>query len=357
MKVKDFFKSTAFKCIAVLLVIVIICGVFLTICNSIFFVSSEEKLQRAISKIYGEEINLTEYGEYSSSSNYYAIDDAEIEGVYLVTKNDDAGKLTINDYLVLSQGSGGNAGGTVTCWVAVKMSDNLKSITGIRKISVSSNEKQDYIADVTGNADYLNSFGEKYTDGIVYSTSAPADKPDLAFVVSGATKTSNAVNNSVNGAISFVKTIILGQAATADPFEGFEYTAKINTKSGTSFTVDGETVNYTIKTKSLDGPNPFTVEISVAKNSDGKAAITSYKITKNGSSEDIYENSMYNFATNMVGKTADELLALINTADGTYSHDAIDGTFKTGATESNYLCAAAGLFATANYDKAIGGNS
>ena len=36
MSAKSFFKSTAFKCIVVLLSIVLLCSVFLTICNAPF---------------------------------------------------------------------------------------------------------------------------------------------------------------------------------------------------------------------------------------------------------------------------------------------------------------------------------
>jgi hypothetical protein len=68
----------------------------------------------------------------------------------------------------------------------------------------------------------------------------------------------------------------------------------------------------------------------------------------------------------MVGKNKDDILALIGTTDGSYdgvegshgetSGSSVDGTLHTSATETNYLCLYAGLFATANYDK-VGGNS
>ena len=58
--VKGFFKSTSFKCIAVLLAIVLISGILLTICNSLFYVSDEERLQRVLSDIYGKEVTARE---------------------------------------------------------------------------------------------------------------------------------------------------------------------------------------------------------------------------------------------------------------------------------------------------------
>ena len=52
--IKEFFKSTSFKCIAVLLVIVLVCGILLTICNSLFAISPEEELNRVLGKIYDD---------------------------------------------------------------------------------------------------------------------------------------------------------------------------------------------------------------------------------------------------------------------------------------------------------------
>ena len=57
--VKGFFKSTSFKCIAVLLAIVLISGILLTICNSLFYVSEAERLQRVLSSVYGREVTAT----------------------------------------------------------------------------------------------------------------------------------------------------------------------------------------------------------------------------------------------------------------------------------------------------------
>ena len=58
--VKGFVKSTSFKCIAVLLAIVLVSGILLTVCNSLFYVSAAEKLQRTLNKIYGKEVTAEE---------------------------------------------------------------------------------------------------------------------------------------------------------------------------------------------------------------------------------------------------------------------------------------------------------
>ena len=59
MNAKEFFKGTAFKCIVVLLSIVLICGVLLTFANALFAVSDQERLDRAIADIYGEQVEYT----------------------------------------------------------------------------------------------------------------------------------------------------------------------------------------------------------------------------------------------------------------------------------------------------------
>ena len=56
MTVKQFFRSNAFKSLAVLIAIVLVAGVLLAICNDIFFVSDEERFARSIAKIYGAEV-------------------------------------------------------------------------------------------------------------------------------------------------------------------------------------------------------------------------------------------------------------------------------------------------------------
>lgn len=106
MTAKQFFKSTAFKCIAVLLSILIVCGILLTIFNSLFYVSAEEKFDRAVKKIYGksvetEKVVLTDDMKVKFSSS-------TIEEVYKV-KDD-------GNYLIKSCGKQG-FGGDVTCWV------------------------------------------------------------------------------------------------------------------------------------------------------------------------------------------------------------------------------------------------
>ena len=72
MKVKDFLKSVTLKCILVLLAIALVAGGLLSILNDVLYVTAEEKLQRVVSKLYGEtdaevrELELTETDKANS---------------------------------------------------------------------------------------------------------------------------------------------------------------------------------------------------------------------------------------------------------------------------------------------------
>ena len=196
MSAKSFFKSTAFKCIIVLLSIVLLCSVFLTICNALFYVSDEERLDRALAELYDGESVSTELAPGAD-----ALGDGEQVGravvltARIVTSENHAG-----DWLVQTQGLDGYNGGTVTCWVVIETQEN--AVSGVGAVSISSNEGQSYIGRIT--QEFLNGFsenfnGEPYPDGMVSS---------------GASYSSTAIRNAVNGALEYVKTSV-GEAEEA----------------------------------------------------------------------------------------------------------------------------------------------
>ncbi|HBN12630.1 MAG TPA: hypothetical protein DD415_03350, partial [Clostridiales bacterium] len=110
----------------------------------------------------------------------------------------------------------------------------------------------------------------------------------------------------------------------------------------TTWTVDGDKVTYTVKTKGNGEAEAFTIEITV--NADKK--IENFTVVTNGSTYD-YDSSMMD-VSKLAGKTAEELTAMLD-----------DGTLSTGATKSNTLCLRAALFAASNYDlaKITGGSN
>lgn len=178
MSAKQFFKSNVFKCLVTLLCVLLVCGIFLTVMNSLLYVSAEERFDRALAKIYGKSVSTETVAVENYNSN------ATIEEAYKVKED--------GNYLVKSTGKGGFAG-TVTCWVVVEVSNG--KISGVQKVIVDSYVGETQMAEIKDS--FLEKFSSGYTDGIIYST---AD----GFLVTGSTRSSNAICNAVNGALDFV---------------------------------------------------------------------------------------------------------------------------------------------------------
>ena len=326
MTAKQFFKSTAFKCIAVLLSIVLVCGILLTICNSLFYVSAEERLDRAISKIYGEEVTY----EIDSVDGDVALTSATVSEVYKITTYE-------GDYLLKVTGGDGFSGGTVTCWVRVNASAEGAIV---KKISIDSNVGQSYISKISGGA--LDSLVAKQENEDFTSFNTEGIK-------TGATFSMGAISNAANGARAYVSAKYLGSVSK---FDSYQYGGCID--EATTVSVSGTEVTYNIVTTSNGPAQAFEITVKVNVE-NATPVITYYAITKNGSSPDSYADKMSPEAKNLEGKNLADIEALISpfTASDGYNPD---GELKTGATaaRSNYLCYMAGAFATANYDKAYG---
>ncbi|MDE6441285.1 MAG: hypothetical protein K2L12_00850 [Clostridia bacterium] len=186
MSAKQFFKSTTFKCLVTLLCILLICGVFLTIAYGFLEVTDEERLSRALSKIYGEKVAV----DVLPTEGY------ENENATIV----EAYKDENGDYLIKSKGKGG-FGGTVTCWVLVDAEDS--KISKVDKVIIETSDGETFLGDIN----YLDKFAETpYTEGFEYTI-------DNGFKTSGASKSSTAIDNAVNGAVGFVNNILKGGKA------------------------------------------------------------------------------------------------------------------------------------------------
>ncbi len=338
---KPFFKSVAFKCIMVLLVIVLVSGIFLTLCNSLFYVSDEERLQRALGKLYDGDGDIA-YTEESVDGSV-SVDSASINAVYMITTEQYAG-----DYIINVTGEGGYQSGTVTCYVVVNITNSALSVG---KVSISSNEGQSFISKVSSKA--LDSFeavygvettstGEYYvlynsTEGF-YTDEANNVTNHLA---TGATRSMGAICNAVNGAVTYMKAKYLGEVA-ADPYENFDYADYIN-KNSTTYSVSGEVVTYSIKTKQKGNSSAFTITITV----DSTEKVVTFMTSNKPDDEFI----SYFYATdNYIGMGAEDIAALLDLTSNSVVSDSV---LQTGASDSNFLCAYAALFATANYQNCI----
>ena len=210
MTVKGFFKSNAFKCIITLLCVLLVSGVLLTIAYGFMEVSAGERLQRAVDKVYTTSSPVVHGVDENGDDVIISSEDKNPKGL---AENVTSGNATILSaykitfensddvhYLVQSRGKGGYSGGSVTCWVAIKVDLENKKVLKIEKVQIGENSGQSFIGKITDKM--LNKFTEELPEG-GFTT-----KGDDATVSTGATFSSNAICNSVNGAVDWVRKTI-----------------------------------------------------------------------------------------------------------------------------------------------------
>lgn len=317
MTVKQFFKSTAFKCIAVLTGVLLTSGILLAIAFGFLEVTDEERFNRKIGVMYGGE-TVTSQAQDISDKNV-KVKGATIEALWLITNK--------SDYLV--QASSRGNGGDVTCWITINM--NGTAVTGIGKVLLYSVDDPAEFKDNIGN-DIYEKFHTEYVEGkdFSYGTKGTED-----YINTGASYTLSAVCNNVNGAVEFVKAYASGGEIVKDFSKNID-------KEKTSWEIDGETVIYDIYTKGEE-PGPFHFTIKV----DASGTLTEYIILTNGSSteeesgED-YGSLMSPQAVNLKGKTLVDIESYLDNADG---------VLITGATRSNQRCYEAAAYALTEYDR------
>lgn len=205
MKIIDFFRSNSFKCIVVLLVIALVCGTVLAVCNDLFYVSDEEVKMRSMSKIYdGDASALTDVDLEGRETTYSAfgcsavIQEAMIgeDGIWLVkSKGNKCGYQNGSLVLWVSMTVDGGKLTKINKIVLESYDSNQTVINSISKEFLARYASDDYADIVTGGGHFNNIRMDK--------TQVTADNE---MVVSGATFTTKAVNAAVNGAMDFVRT-------------------------------------------------------------------------------------------------------------------------------------------------------
>ena len=205
MTVKAFFKSNAFKSLAVLIAIVLVAGALLAICNDLLYISDEERLARSLSKIYGKEVTAEEV-ELTDEERSYTY--GTVDAVYYI--HDDG------NYLFQTTGEGGYSNGTVTVWTIVTCTGTREegnlALTGIEKVVYDSNEGQSFISTL-GDSFYA-AFAEqdaRVAEGGYFTTTAGSD--DIYNIATGASGSSNAACNAVNTALACFRTVFMGGEA------------------------------------------------------------------------------------------------------------------------------------------------
>ena len=333
MTVKQFFKSSTFKCLITLLCVLLVSGVFLTIMNSLLKVTDEERFARAINKIYGKPVTTeaVAVGEQINEDNYH------IDEAYLV-KDD-------GNYLVKSTGKGGFDNGTVTCWVVVVVKGG--AVSGIEKVVIDSNKNQSYISKI--NSAFLDGFKANFTPDVPFNA-------NVGFVKTGATMSGNAICRSVNGAVDFVNAKFGN--IKEDIFKDKNYTKYIDTANTkgeydeATATVKFEITTTGAKYKGDNKAGAFTIAIDVDAVT-GK--ITNYNILIDGSTGASFTQKMEKVIKPddnyiFVGMDLEAVINFLNNGiELEYPGDNKDTPISSGASQSVHQCLYAAAFATENY--------
>lgn len=349
MTAKQFFKGKAFKCILVLLCIMLISGILLSVCWGFLEVTDEERFARKINKMYsGETVTAT---EQDISDKNTSVSGATVQNVWLITEK--------KDYLVQAASRG--YGGDIVCWIAVSLNDDMQTVKGIRKvIKYAVGDSAELIGNI--GEEVYEKFTTDYVDGKIFDYGTEGTEE---YIYTGASSTMGAICRCVNGSVEFIKAYASG-GNVVDPYEAYVLRDNINMEA-TTWTVENGVVSYTVVTNRFGAANPFTVTLKVG--SDKKVA--NYTVTVNGSTtqpdyaslmdESVLNGSLFN------GK---ELAFFKGIYGDNMAYTPITGvnddTLVTGATvkaypsNSTYLCASAAAFALANYDECVkapkGGN-
>lgn len=287
MEAKKFFKGNAFKSIVALLCVLLVSGIFLCTAYGFLEVTGGEKLQRAIKGIYGTtvtvigkddvEITADDKDPKGLIDDKKTVGNAEILQMYKIVLGNEE-----TDFLVQSKGKGGYGGGSVTCWIALKYDDT--GITGIRKVQIADNSGQSFIGKITDS--FLKSFSTGYEDGVEFTVAN-------GYVSSGASLSSNAICNAVNGAATFAKAYFAGEEIK-DPYEGFEQ----KDISGIEFTnakaeiikllFDPTTGNFVVFSKGNEGFGNGTVTCAVTFEVNGTTVSAIKKVVIEDSENQTY---------------------------------------------------------------------
>lgn len=201
------------KSVVTLTLLAVIFSAILTILNFVLYVSPEERTMRAIKKIYGEE---KEYSVVLDATNgpdkvwADAYGYGEISIIYQVD-----GENGEYDLLFKSKGNKGYKGGSITCWVQVKVSSTSKTID---KIIVESYDKQtlmskvtsDFWSAMTGDATSIYKDGKWFYSN-PKDTDFKSQYPNAILnPISNATYSATAGANAINSVIACVNEFNFG---------------------------------------------------------------------------------------------------------------------------------------------------
>lgn len=199
--------------IAVLVVICLVCGALLALCNDLLYIDDATRLSRSMQKVY-KDFDLDKELKVESVTAPYG----KVNKVYLSKDG---------TYVIEALGVGGYQGGTVTLYVVIGADAKIKGW------AVKENDKQSYIDRVPSSAGTTWYVGKEVSD-------------ELPLVMTGATvvATSTAINNAVNMAAYYARTVLkLGKNPVAEATNAIEALMAEKQISGYTFINSSSTVS------------------------------------------------------------------------------------------------------------------
>ncbi|MBO4594380.1 MAG: hypothetical protein J5697_01600 [Clostridia bacterium] len=196
---RKLFNNIWFKCISVLLAVIICSGGLIAVLSDVLYVSPEVRTKRALIKIYGEEKSYSVVIDTDSTDDAVnspiEYEKGKIDKIYIIDKeNETDGEY---DFVFKSTGYEGYKSGNVTLWVKVSVNGGNRRIS---KVILENYTKQTLMSKL-GNG-YYDTFLTDVTDG--YFT-ADKDGEGVKNVVTGATKSATAGVNAVNCVIAYLE--------------------------------------------------------------------------------------------------------------------------------------------------------
>ena len=179
----------AVKAVAVLVIICLVCGALLALCNDLLYVDEDTKLARAMQKIYAD------YGTGDKEFN-------EANKSFSAVKNDygtvtDVKKAQDGAYVISAKGGGGYKG-TVTVYVVVKQQvTNGKTDAFVMAWTIKEHDGETFLGNITSKQQSSWYVNKSITEFNSASFALANNK------VSGTTLSSTAINNAVKSACQY----------------------------------------------------------------------------------------------------------------------------------------------------------
>lgn len=175
---------TSLKTISVLLIICLVCGALLALCNDLLYIDEETKFNRAMQKVYPQFDRDTTFSETPVADHKTLAGVGSVSKVYLSKDG---------TYILESTGLGGWDNGNVTMYIAVGgQTPNVE----IKALTVTGNVGQSYMSKVDQKSIDNAYVGKKLQD--VAALQFGAD-----YKLGGTTYTSTAIMNCVKAAVNY----------------------------------------------------------------------------------------------------------------------------------------------------------